>query len=97
MSIFPDTQEGESRMRFSMTAAVFLSLFAFTLTTSAQVNIHGSLRGRISDPGAAAIPGVTLTLTNEATATMLKTISDSGGEYQFARVSPGVYRMTEEQ
>jgi hypothetical protein len=30
MSIFLEAQEGESRMRFSMTAAVFLSLFAFT-------------------------------------------------------------------
>ena len=84
-------------MRFSMTAPVFLSLFAFTLTASAQVNINGSLRGRISDPSNAALPGATLTLTNEATATTFTTSSDGGGEYQFARVSPGVYRMTIEK
>jgi carboxypeptidase family protein len=84
-------------MKSSFTAAVFLTLAVFTHTASAQVNIHGSLRGRIIDSSNAALAGVTLTLINEATATALKTTSDSSGEYQFARVSPGMYRMTIEK
>ncbi|MCI0388884.1 MAG: carboxypeptidase regulatory-like domain-containing protein [Acidobacteria bacterium] len=84
-------------MRFRILTAVVLSWFALSLAAFAQVSINGSLRGRVSDPGNAAIAGARLTLTNTATATTQITTSDSSGEYQFARLAPGSYRLTVEK
>ncbi len=44
-------------MKLRILAATILGLFAFTLTVLAQVSINGSLRGRVSDPGDAALAG----------------------------------------
>ena len=84
-------------MKVRTLAVLFLSVFVFTLTTVAQVSINGSLRGRVNDPGNAAIAGAKLTLTNTATATTQTATSDGSGDYQFARVAPGVYTLTIEK
>jgi hypothetical protein len=59
-----------------------------------QVSINGTLRGRVTDPSDAAIAGATLTLTNLATTSAQIMSSDGAGNYQFARVAPGAYRLT---
>jgi hypothetical protein len=84
-------------MRLPNFTAAVCTLLLFSLTTFAQVSINGSLRGRISDPGNAAIAGATITLSNTATASTLTTTSDDNGEYQFARVASGVYTLTIEK
>ena len=73
-------------MRLRYFAALACAVLLFSLATYAQVSINGSLRGRISDPGNAARLGATLALTNTATATAPKTMSEANGEYQFVRV-----------
>ncbi len=80
-------------MRLRYFAALVSATLLFSLTAFAQVSINGSLRGRISDPGNAAIAGATITLRNNATATTLTTTSGGDGEYQFARVASGVYTL----
>lgn len=84
-------------MRLRYFAVLACAMLLFSLTTYAQVSINGSLRGRISDPTAAGLAGVSLTLTNTATATTQKTGTDNNGEYQFSRVTPGIYTLTAEK
>jgi hypothetical protein len=76
---------------------IALLLCLAALPAAAQVSINGSLRGRVSDPNDAAVAGAALTLTNAATATAQQAVSDERGDYQFARVAPGVYTLTAEK
>jgi Carboxypeptidase regulatory-like domain len=82
-------------------SAIISGLFVFTFAASSivfgQVSINGSLRGRVNDPGDASIAGASVKLTNTATATTQTTVSDSNGDYQFARIAPGIYRLTVEK
>jgi hypothetical protein len=84
-------------MKLRYVTAVACAWLLFSLTALAQVSINGSLRGRISDPSDAALAGATLVLTNTATATTQKATTGDNGDYQFARVAPGVYSLTVEK
>jgi len=55
-----------------------------------------SLRGTISDPSGAVIPGAKVTLTNVDTGIERVIASGSDGVYDFLQVSPGNYRLTVE-
>jgi hypothetical protein len=84
-------------MRFRILVTVVLIVLVFMFTAFAQVSINGSLRGRVNDPGDAAIAGATITLTNAATAATQTTTTNGDGAYQFARIAPGAYRLTIEK
>lgn len=79
----------------SFSAVIILCLLA--LPIAAQVSINGSLRGRVSDPSNAALAGAAVRLTNTATAATQTTLSDGAGDYQFARIAPGIYSLTIEK
>lgn len=64
------------------------------LVISAQVSINGSLRGQIADPNGAAVPNASLSLVNRDTKTTLNTTTNDDGEYNFARVSSGIYTLS---
>lgn len=53
----------------------------------------GSLRGTVTDPSGAIVPGVTVTLTNEATRFSRATTTDSVGGYYFGTVDRGLYTL----
>ncbi len=53
---------------------------------------QGGLRGSVQDAGG-ALPGASVTLTNEATNLSRSTVSNSQGEYAFAAVEPGTYAV----
>src|SRR6202166_3692331 len=68
---------------------LLLSLFA----TYAQ-NYAGSVRGTVTDPSGAAVPGATVTLRDVGTnATTETTTTDTGG-FTFGNVSVGTYEVT---
>ena len=69
---------------------VFLAL---SLMISAQT-ATSSLRGTLTDPKGAVMPGVTVTLTNSATGYSRTTKSGSDGAYQFLEVPPATYALT---
>jgi hypothetical protein len=58
----------------------------------AQENF-GMLQGTISDGTDAVLPGVTVTLTNEATNRVLSTTAGAYGNYNFRKVDPGRYTV----
>jgi len=53
-----------------------------------------SLRGSVTDPSGAAIPNATLHLVSKDTDVNRSTTSDAQGNYIFAEVPPGNYRLT---
>src|SRR5205085_7040443 len=81
------TRLQELRMR----TVKFVSLLLLLTTLSSLVlaqTATSSLRGTVTDPKGAVIPGATVTLTNPATGYNRTTKTDSQGVYQFLSVPP---------
>ncbi len=53
-----------------------------------------TLRGSITDPSGAAIPGATVTIVNPSTSVTRKTTTVANGTYVFTQVPPGTYTLT---
>ena len=72
-------------------ACIFLSAVA-TLAQSQATT--GNIEGRVTDPNGAAVPGVTVTATNQETALAKSAETDSEGIYRIIFLPPGKYRVT---
>ncbi len=72
-------------------ATAFLISISF-VSVSAQSG-NSSVEGTVSDPTGAVLPGAAIVLTNTATNGVLKTATDSSGEYLFPAITPGVYSI----
>ena len=56
-----------------------------------------TLRGRITDPNGAVLPGVSVSIANQETGLNRRTATtDESGGYVFASLTPGLYRITVE-
>ncbi len=76
-------------LRGGMLACILsLSVFAFAQTATT------SLRGVISDPSGAVVPGAKVVLSDIATGTNYHTASNGSGFYIFPVVTPAPYRVT---
>ncbi len=82
-------------MRYGVRVVALLVGFflAFSTLASAQTATT-SLRGAITDPKGAVLPGATVTLNNPATGYSRTTKSDHDGEYQFLELPPSTYTLT---
>src|SRR6266516_2828722 len=78
----------------SILPVAVLCLMAMALPLAAQ---NASLAGTARDPQQAAMPGVTVTLTNLDTGVALTTETDATGNYEFPFVKPGRYSLKAEQ
>jgi hypothetical protein len=71
-------------------AAVFASLLipgAHAQTT------YGSIVGTVRDASGGAVPGVTVTVTHEATNNVFPAVTNDLGNYSFTTLLPGTYRV----
>jgi hypothetical protein len=71
-------------------ATGLVMLFAF----SCSAQFSGTIQGIIQDSSGAAIPHATVTLTNAATSVSESTTSSESGDYQFASLAPGAYKLS---
>jgi hypothetical protein len=71
---------------------LFVVLFGLSIITFGQ-GFQGGLRGSARDQGGAVVPGVEVTLTNEATSLSRMAVTNDSGEYSFAALEPGSYRL----
>jgi hypothetical protein len=81
-------------MRKSLSRWGLLALLIVPLvssTTFAQT-FTGGIRGAVRDSGG-VVPGVTVTLVNEATAIVREAVSNDQGQYNFSVVQPGTYTV----
>src|SRR5262249_26355254 len=77
------------RVRLVLMGLVLLAVGAASV--SAQ-QFTGGVRGAIHDPNG-VVPGVTVTLTNEATNVSRETVTNEVSQYNFPAVPPGTYTL----
>ena len=74
--------------------AVILALaLGAALPALAQTTTAGAVNGVIRDSSGAAIPGATVRVVNEATASPLEAVSDEQGAYRVGALAAGRYRV----
>jgi len=64
---------------------------------AAQAQYNGSIRGVVTDPQSAVIPGATVTLTNADTGQRQLSTSSSDGIYNFNALPPAHFTITVEK
>src|SRR5947207_2467919 len=74
---------------------VFLfSLAVITSTTTFAQGARGTIRGDITDPNGAVVPGATVKLIDAARQLEIRVVqTDESGSYQFLEVDPGTYNI----
>ena len=70
-----------------------LFLFFVLLANLYGQSYQGGVRGLITDPQAAVVQNVQVTLTDEATHLVRTAMTDSGGQYVFTAVEPATYTV----
>ncbi len=75
--------------------AILGHLTLLTSMASAQ-DYRGRVQGAVMDSSGGALPGVTVTLRNDATAVPATHVTNTDGRYIFDFVEPGVYTVTAE-
>jgi trimeric autotransporter adhesin len=76
----------------AMACLVVGSLFLGTTATAHSQSFQGGVRGAVKD-NQGVVPGVTVTLVEEATNVTRDTATNSSGEYSFPAVDPGLYTV----
>ena len=75
---------------------VIILLAVTFFVAAAHAQFRASLRGTVTDPQGAAIPGATVTLVNTDTNNTMVSTSDGNGIYNFNALSPAPYQLTVE-
>src|SRR6202045_3418225 len=79
---------------WALAGALFVLVLLLSPFATYAQNYAGSVRGTVTDPSGAAVPGATVTLRDVGTnATTETTTTDSGG-FTFGNVSVGTYELT---
>src|ERR1700691_5820731 len=83
-------------LRPQVTAALALTLLLvlFVPGLLAQSGGTSALAGTVTDPSGAAIPGVTVTITNNGTAHTRSATPATDGSYRFNLLQPGDYKAS---
>jgi len=82
--------------KVSLACLLLVVVGAFAVAGYSQ-SYQGGLRGAVRDATGAVVPGVELTLINEETNVTRTTTTNNDGEYSFANVLPGTYKLTATQ
>ena len=82
----------DDSVRFPRTIAAFCVVLLVAAGAAAQTNV-GQISGRVVDPSGAALPGATVTATNEHTGLAQPSTTDSLGGYTFASLPAGSYKV----
>ena len=79
--------------RLWMTLAVVGAVVWLAAPAMAQ-DYRARVQGQITDESHGVLPGVTVTLRNDATGVSSDRVTDAGGHYRFDFVDPGTYSVT---
>ena len=78
--------------------SVFPAVFIFILCTTQMYGaITGTISGVVSDPTGAAMPGITVTTTNQLTNVASTAVTDGKGFYSFPALAVGIYTVNVRQ
>ena len=79
---------------FYFVCLVLLTFILSAPSTWAQSIVTGGISGVITDPTGAGVAGASLTMKSLATGETFNATSSSNGEYQFALLKPGDYKLS---
>lgn len=79
--------------RIIMLFAVAAVALALAMPAEAQF-ARSSLRGQVTDPDGAALPGVTVAVRNQGSGYSRQTVTGVNGSYDFNGLQPGTYTVT---
>jgi len=79
--------------RIALLAVIFGSLTCATVAMGQNTN-SGDIRGTVTDPSGAIVPGANVTVTNEETGVVNRYVSNSDGLYDTNAILPGTYTVT---
>jgi hypothetical protein len=82
------------RTKFYAAACVALATLLLCLAPLNAQQTRGVILGRVTDQSSAVVPGAQVTLLNEKTGISMNEVTSTQGEYTFANVEPGRYRVT---
>jgi outer membrane receptor protein involved in Fe transport len=86
---------GRVPYRMLITATVMLLILGSPGTSGAQA-VRGTLLGKVGDAQGAAVPGVTVTATETQTNVARHVVTNQDGNYVFANLKDGLYRVEAE-
>ncbi len=75
----------------------FALLVACALSLAQSNSASGELKGTVSDPSGAVVPGATITATNLETGLAPTSLSDERGQYRILLLPPGMYGVRVER
>src|SRR5580765_4466465 len=81
-----------SRLRLLATAVAVWIVTSFALI--AQTATTGAVLGTIADPSGAVVPKADIQLVNEGTGAADRMTTNDAGQFIFASITPGRYRIT---
>ena len=79
-----------SKLRLSVFVCLILLATPFALFAQSS---NGSINGTASDESGAALPGVTVSVTNVATGAERNVVTNESGHYEIALLPPGTYNV----
>lgn len=80
--------------KFLMFFSLYLCLVSINITSVfAQATATAELRGRVLDPNGAAVPGATITATNDSKGTTRSVTTDSEGNFVILSLPPSTYTV----
>ena len=79
-------------VRRTLVCCVF-TVLTLLATLSYGQSTGGRILGRVADPSGALLPGVKVTLVNEATGVSRDTQANDSGDYAFVEIPPGQYEL----
>jgi len=82
------------RSRARVVTHLLLSIFVLLSASVWSQVATTSLKGTVTDPKGAVLPGATVILNNPATGFSRTTTTDAQGTYQFLQIPPATYNLT---
>ena len=80
-------------MRFVRFALLALLTAAASSITAPSQTAFTSVRGTVSDPAGAVVPGATVSIVNQSNGYKAQQNADSSGTYVFSQIPPGRYNI----
>ncbi len=93
-SLQSPVQSRSENARKRLPSAFFLCLAISLLLPAAHAQFRGSLRGTVTDPQGALVPGATVTLTNTETNEKQVSTTSGDGIYNFSALPPARFSIT---
>jgi hypothetical protein len=76
-----------------LTRPTRISFLAIIFAGAASAQFRGAIQGSVLDPAQAVVPGVDITLRNDATSQERRSASSAEGFYRFSELPPGTYSL----